>query len=264
MVTPGWDGRRSIRAMELRMDGKVVLVTGASKGIGRAIAATCAAAGAKVLLSSRKQAGLEAAAATMSGEVDVFAANAGEPDQAAACVEACLERFGRIDVLVNNAAANPYYGPLMGIDVGAAEKTTKVNQTGYLVWTQEAMKAGLGEDGGGSVLNVSSIGGVSVETNLAWYNVTKAAVIHMTRHLAAELAPAVRVNALLPGIIKTDFSKELWEANEQLVADHLPMKRLGEPEDVANAALFLMSDAASWITGQTLIVDGGALVGRGF
>jgi NAD(P)-dependent dehydrogenase (short-subunit alcohol dehydrogenase family) len=254
---------RSIRAMELRMDGKVVLVTGASKGIGRAIAARCAAAGAKVLLSSRKQEALEAAAATMEGEVDVFAANAGEPDQAAACVAACVDRFGRIDVLVNNAATNPYYGPLMGIDVGAAEKTMKVNQTGYLVWTQEAMKAGLA-DGGGSVLNLASIGGVSVETNLAWYNVTKAAEIHLTRHLAAELAPAVRVNAILPGIIKTDFSRQLWEANEDLVADHVPMKRLGTPDDIANAALFLVSDASSWITGQTLIVDGGSLVGRGF
>ncbi|MCU1379641.1 MAG: fabG [Acidimicrobiales bacterium] len=245
------------------MDGKVVLVTGASKGIGRAIAATCAAAGAQVLLSSRKQAGLEEAAATMKGEVDVFAANAGEPDQARACVQACVERFGQIDVLVNNAATNPYYGPLMGIDVGAAEKTVKVNQTGYLVWTQEAMKAGLA-DRGGAVLNIASIGGVSVETNLAWYNVTKAAEIHLTRHLAAELAPDVRVNAILPGIIRTDFSKQLWEANEELVADHIPMKRVGLPDDIASAALFLVSDASAWITGQTLIVDGGMQVGRGF
>jgi NAD(P)-dependent dehydrogenase (short-subunit alcohol dehydrogenase family) len=250
--------------MELRMDGRVVLVTGASKGIGRAIAARCAEAGAKVMLSSRKQAQLEEAAAGMAGEVDVFAANAGEPDQAAACVAACVERFGGIDVLVNNAATNPYYGPLMGIDVAAAEKTMKVNQTGYLVWTQEAVKAGLAEGGGASVLNLASIGGVSVETNLAWYNVTKAAEIHLTRHLAAELAPHVRVNAILPGIIKTDFSRQLWEANEDVVADHVPMKRLGTPDDVANAALFLVSEAASWITGQTLIVDGGMQVGRGF
>jgi NAD(P)-dependent dehydrogenase (short-subunit alcohol dehydrogenase family) len=263
MVNPGEDRRRSIRGMELRMDGKVVLVTGASKGIGRAIAATCAAAGAQVLLSSRKQAALEEAAATMKGEVDVFAANAGEPDQANACVEACVQRFGRIDVLVNNAATNPYYGPLMGIDVGAAEKTMKVNQTGYLVWTQEAMKAGLA-DGGGAVLNIASIGGVSVETNLAWYNVTKAAEIHLTRHLAAELAPDVRVNAILPGIIRTDFSRQLWEANEELVAGHIPMRRVGLPDDVASAALFLVSDASAWITGQTLIVDGGMQVGRGF
>ncbi len=250
--------------MELRLDGKVVLVTGASKGIGKAIATRCAEAGAKVLISSRKQEQLEAAAASMPGEVAVFAANAGEPDQAAACVAACVQRFGGIDVLVNNAATNPYYGPLMGIDVGQAEKTMKVNQTGYLVWTQEAVRAGLGDGGGGAVLNIASIGGVSVETNLAWYNVTKAAEIHMTRHLAAELAPAVRVNAILPGIIRTDFSKQLWESNEELVAKHTPMQRVGEPDDVAKSALFLVSDAASWITGQTLIVDGGQQVGRGF
>jgi NAD(P)-dependent dehydrogenase (short-subunit alcohol dehydrogenase family) len=248
--------------MELRLDGKVVLVTGASKGIGKAIAARCAAAGAKVLISSRKQEQLEAAAAEIDGEVEVFAANAGEPDQAAACVAHCVERFGGIDVLVNNAAANPYYGPLMGIDVGAAEKTVKVNQTGYLVWAQQAVKAGMRP--GGSILNIASIGGVSVEVNLSWYNVTKAAEIHLTRQLAAELAPDVRVNAILPGIIRTDFSRQLWEPNEELVAAHTPMGRVGEPDDIARSALFLVSDAANWITGQTLIVDGGGLVGRGF
>jgi NAD(P)-dependent dehydrogenase (short-subunit alcohol dehydrogenase family) len=248
--------------MELRLDGKVVLVTGASKGIGKAIAGRCAEAGAKVLISSRKQDQLEAAAAELPGEVAVFAANAGEPDQAAACVAHCVERFGGIDVLVNNAAANPYYGPLMGIDVGAAEKTVKVNQTGYLVWAQEAVKAGMRP--GGSILNIASIGGVSVEVNLSWYNVTKAAEIHLTRQLAAELAPNIRVNAILPGIIRTDFSRQLWESNEELVAKHTPMGRVGEPDDIARSALFLVSDAAEWITGQTLIVDGGGLVGRGF
>jgi NAD(P)-dependent dehydrogenase (short-subunit alcohol dehydrogenase family) len=248
--------------MELRLDGKVVLVTGASKGIGKAIATRCAEAGAKVLISSRKQEQLEAAAAEMPGDVAVFAANAGEPDQAGACVAHCVERFGGIDVLVNNAAANPYYGPLMGIDVGAAEKTVKVNQTGYLVWAQEAVKAGMRP--GGSILNIASIGGVSVEVNLSWYNVTKAAEIHLTRQLAAELAPNIRVNAILPGIIRTDFSRQLWESNEELVAQHTPMGRVGEPDDIARSALFLVSEAAGWITGQTLIVDGGGLVGRGF
>jgi NAD(P)-dependent dehydrogenase (short-subunit alcohol dehydrogenase family) len=248
--------------MDLRLDGKVALVTGASKGIGRAIAAAYAEAGAKVMLSSRKQEGLESAAASISGEVDVFAANAGEPDQASACIDACVSRFGGIDILVNNAATNPYYGPLMGLDVGAAEKTVKVNQIGYLVWTQLAVAAGLG-DAKGSVLNIASVGGLSVEVALGWYNVTKAAELHLTRHLAAELAPDVRVNAIAPGIIRTDFSRALWEADEELVAARTPMKRVGEPDDIASAALFLVSDGASWITGQTLVVDGGSTVGRG-
>jgi NAD(P)-dependent dehydrogenase (short-subunit alcohol dehydrogenase family) len=247
--------------VDLRLDGKVALVTGASRGIGRAIAAAYAEAGARVLISSRKQDALEEAAKGMTGEVDVFAANAGEPDQAAACVAFCVERFGGIDVLVNNAATNPYMGPLMGIDVPRAEKTVRVNQQGVLVWTQEAHKAGLAEGDGGAVINMASVGGMSVETNIAYYNVTKAAVLHLTRQMAAELAPGVRVNAIAPGLVKTDMARALWEPNEGAIAAHTPLRRLGEPEDIAAAALFLASDAASWITGQTIVVDGGAMLG---
>ena len=249
--------------MDLRLDGKVALVTGASRGIGRAIAAAYAEAGARVLISSRKQDALEEAAKDMAGDVDVFAANAGEPDQAAACVAHCVERFGAIDVLVNNAATNPYMGPLMGIDVPRAEKTVRVNQQGVLVWTQEAYKAGLADGDGGAVINIASVGGMSVETSIAYYNVTKAAVLHLTRQMAAELAPKVRVNAIAPGLVKTDMARALWEPNEDAIAAHTPLRRLGEPEDIAAAALFLASDAASWITGQTVIVDGGALLQRG-
>lgn len=246
--------------MELRLDGKVAVVTGASKGIGLAIGAAYAEAGAAVVLSSRKQQGLEDAAATVKGEVSVFAANAGEPDQARSCVEACIERYGRIDILVNNAGTNPYFGPMMGMDVAAAEKTSRVNELGYLVWSQLAVEYGLA-DGGGSILNMASIGALSVETGLGWYNVNKAAQIHLTRHLAKELAPQVRVNAIAPGIIKTDFSRALWEADEESLARHTPLKRVGQPTDIANAALFLASEAASWITGQVFVVDGGALLG---
>ena len=245
--------------MELRLDGKVALVTGASKGIGRAIAATFAEAGAQVMLSSRKQDALDEAAATMAGETATFAANAGEPDQAKACVDATVERFGRVDVLVNNAAANPYQGPVLGIPLSAAEKTVKVNQTGYLVWTQLAWEAGM-KDHGGVVLNVASIGGLRAGEGIGWYNVTKAAVIHLTTQLARELAPKVRVNALAPGLVKTDFARALWEQHEEAIARRTPLRRLGEPQDIANAALFLASDAASWLTGQTLAVDGGALL----
>ena len=248
--------------MELRLDGKVALITGASRGIGRAIAASYAAAGARVMISSRKQDALEAAAATMEGEVAVFAANAGEPDQAAACVEACVERLGGLDILVNNAATNPYRGPLMGIDVARAEKTAKVNQLGVLVWTQRAYEAALRE-GGGVVINIASVGGLGIETSIAYYNVTKAAVIHLTRQMAAELSPGIRVNAIAPGLVKTDMAKALWEADQVVLGERTPLGRLGEPEDIAKAALFLASDASSWITGHTLVVDGGAMIRPG-
>ena len=245
--------------MDIRLDGKVALVTGASRGIGKAIAAAYAEAGARVVLTSRKQDALEEAAAAIKGETAVFAANAGEPDQAEACVAACVDRLGGLDVLVNNAATNPYMGPLMGIDVSRADKTVKVNQLGTLVWTQLAHRYAMAERGG-AVVNIASVGGYLVDDRIAYYDVTKAAVMHLTRELAAELAPKVRVNAIAPGLVKTDMAKALWEANEPSLAAATPLGRLGEPEDIAGAALFLVSDAASWITGQVLSVDGGHLV----
>ena len=249
--------------MQISLEGKVALVTGASRGIGMAIATAYADAGADVMLSSRKQEALEAAAdeiGTGGGQTDVFAANAGEPDQIAACVAATVERFGRLDVLVNNAATNPYMGRTIDIDLPRFDKTWQVNYRGPVVWAQEAWKAWMA-DNGGSILNIASIGGLSVETSIGHYNVTKAALIHLTRTLAADLAPGVRVNAIAPGLVKTQFARALWEPAEEAVARRMPLRRLGEPSDIANAALFLTSDLASWITGQTIVVDGGALLG---
>ncbi|HET9543318.1 MAG TPA: SDR family oxidoreductase [Acidimicrobiales bacterium] len=245
--------------MQIDLEGRVALVTGASKGIGRSIAATLAASGAKVMLSSRKQDALDEAAAGMDGEVAAFAANAGDPDEAEACVAATVERFGRVDVLVNNAATNPYMGPAIDIDLARYDKTFQVNLRGPLVWTQLAHRASMAEHGG-SVINIASVGGLSVEPSIGIYNTTKAGIIHLTKTLAAELGPKVRVNAIAPGLVKTDFARALWEAHEEALARRLPTKRLGEPEDVAGAALFLASDLSSWITGHTLVVDGGALV----
>ncbi len=246
------------------MDDKVALVTGGSRGIGKAIAARFAEAGANVMITSRKAEVLESAADELNalggGRVEWFAGNAGDPVQAEACVAATMERFGRIDVLVNNAATNPYFGPLLAITSGQAEKTVAVNQFGYVAWTSAVWNAWM-KDNGGAVLNIASVGGLSVENNIGYYNVTKAAVLHLSRQMAAEMAPGVRVNAIAPGLVKTDMAKALWEPNEARIAKSMPLHRLGEPDDIGRAALFLCSDAASWITGAHLVVDGGALTG---
>ncbi|MGH9293232.1 MAG: SDR family oxidoreductase [Acidimicrobiales bacterium] len=250
--------------MELRLDGKTALVTGSSRGIGLATAARLAEAGARVMLTSRRPEGLEAAAATIGAgaEVAFFAANAGDPEQAAACVAATIERFGSVDILVNNAGTSPYFGPLADLDVPRAEKTIQVNQTAVLVWSQLCVRESM-RKGGGSIVNVASIGAFEVEPTIGWYNVTKAAVVHLTRQLASELGPGVRVNAVAPGLVKTHLARALWEAGEESIARRLPLRRLGEPDDVAKTVLFLVSDAASWMTGTTLVVDGGAMVTAG-
>ena len=247
--------------MDLRLDGKVALVTGASRGIGRAIAAAFAASGAKVMLSSRKEADLHAAASGIDGEVATYAANAGDPAAATACVHATHDRFGAVDILLNNAATNPYLGPTIGIDVSRFDKTVAVNLRGPLVWIQQAYTTYMGEHGG-TVLNLASIGGMQAEPFLGVYNATKAGLIHLTRQLAMELAPGVRVNAIAPGLVKTDMARALWEEGEEAIAARVPRRRLGEPEDVAKAAVFLCSDAADWITGHTLVVDGGMMLGH--
>ena len=214
------------------------------------------------MLSSRKAEALSEAAASMGGSdgnVAWHVANAGDPDAAEACVAATMECFGAVDILVNNAAANPYFGLLMDLDLGRADKTVQVNQRALLTWVQCAWRASMAERGG-SVLNLSSVGGLLVEQGIGWYNVTKAAVLHITRQLSFELAPDIRVNALAPALVKTKLASALWEGpGEERIAEHIPLRRLGVPDDVATAALFLASDASSWVTGQTLVVDGGTI-----
>jgi NAD(P)-dependent dehydrogenase (short-subunit alcohol dehydrogenase family) len=245
--------------MDLRLDGKTALVTGGSRGIGLAIARAMGESGARVMISSRKPDALEEAAATIKGDVAWFAANAGDPEATEACVAATMERFGAVDILVNNAATNPYAGPIIDIGIPAADKTVQVNQRGVLLWSQAAWRAWMSEHGG-SIINISSTGGMSADGVIGYYDVTKAAVLHLTRQLAFELGPHVRANAIAPGLVKTDFARMLWEGESgEYVAKRLPLKRLGEPEDIAGAAVFLASDAASWITGTTIVVDGGSL-----
>ncbi|MCP4436853.1 MAG: SDR family oxidoreductase [Actinomycetia bacterium] len=250
--------------MELRLDGKTALVTGASRGIGRAIALAFAASGAKVMLSSRKQDAIDEAAAAIRSEVPgarlaTFAANAGDPEAAAACVAATVEELGGVDILVNNAATNPYMGKMIEIDLPRLDKTYDVNLRGAFVWAQCAWREWMQEHGG-SIINVASIGAMSVETSIGHYNVTKAALVHLTKSLAKELAPGVRVNGIAPGLVKTDMARALWQDNEDAMSQIVPLARLGEPEDIADGAVFLASDAASWVTGTTLVVDGGMLL----
>jgi len=244
--------------------GKTALVTGASRGIGRAIAFALAGEGANVVLSSRRQESLDAVAAEIvaaypKAKVLAKAAHVGEPEQAQACVAATVAEFGSLDVLVNNAGTNPYYGPLVDIDVPRADKTVQVNQLSIILWTQAAWKASMAEHGG-TVLNMASIGGLSSEPGIGYYNATKAAVIHLTRQFAMELAPTTRVNAIAPGVVRTHLARGLWENNEENLNKALPLGRIGEPDDIAKAAVFLAGDDSSWMTGQTLVIDGGATI----
>jgi NAD(P)-dependent dehydrogenase (short-subunit alcohol dehydrogenase family) len=241
------------------LEGKVALVTGASKGIGASIAARLAESGASVMLSSRKIEALEEAAAAIEGDTAVFAAHAGHPEEAQACVAATIERFGGLDILVNNAATNPYYGRVIDIDLSRFDKTIEVNLRGPLVWTQEAWRQSM-SDHGGIVINISSMGAMKHTGPIGIYDMTKSALIHLTKHLASELGPTVRVNAIAPGLVKTDFARALWEPGGEDTERPWPLRRLGQPNDIGNAALYLCSDLASWVTGEVLVVDGGALL----
>jgi NAD(P)-dependent dehydrogenase (short-subunit alcohol dehydrogenase family) len=251
--------------VQISLDGKTALVTGASKGIGKAIASTLATSGARVMLVSRKLEQLEVAAdeirtagaaAGVEVDIEVFAANVGDLDAADACVAATVERFGAVDILVNNAATNPYFGPTLGVDSARYDKTFQVNLKGPLFWTQAVWNAGLA-DRPGVIVNVASVGGLRAEGGLGVYNLTKAALIHLTRQLASELGPT-RVVGVAPGLVQTDFAAFLVDNFGDKLAAQLPLKRLGDPQDIANLVTFLVSDAASWITGETYVIDGGA------
>jgi NAD(P)-dependent dehydrogenase (short-subunit alcohol dehydrogenase family) len=245
-------------------NARTVLVTGASRGIGKASAVAFAAEGCNLVLTSRKIETLDEVAAEITAQfpdvgVLTHAAHAAEPDQAAAVVAAAMARFGAIDVLVNNAGTNPYFGPLMDIDPVRAEKTVRLNQFGPVLWTQLVYKASMAQRGTGAIVNVASVGGVLTEPGIGYYNATKAAVIHLTRQMAAELAP-VRVNAVAPGIVRTHLARGLWESNEDYLNDKLPLGRIGEPDDIADVITFLAGPASRWMTGQSLVVDGGAQI----
>ncbi len=247
--------------MSLDLTGRTAVITGASRGIGLAIAQQLADAGANVVLTSRKQESADAAAAQIGGNALGVAAHAVEEDAAQRCIDLTLNRFGSVDILVNNAGTNPAFGPLIDQDHRRFAKIFDVNLWAPLLWTSLAVKGWMGEHGG-AVVNTASIGGMAFEANLGLYNTTKAALIHVTKQLALELSPRVRVNAICPGVVRTRLAEALWKEHEQALSASTALGRIGEPADVAAAVAFLVSDAASWITGETLVIDGGQLLGN--
>lgn len=244
------------------LTGRIALVTGASRGIGSAIANALAEQGAEVVLSSRKQADLDAEAERINtrypGKASAVAAHAGKQEDLERLVKTVMERQGRIDILVNNAGTNPDMGPLMDAELSAWDKTFEVNVRGYFLLTQLVYRAWMREHGG-SIVNIASTGGLRPGLGLGVYRISKAAVVFMTRQLAREIGGNVRVNAVAPGLIKTRFAEALW-ANDEILQRILapnPMGRIGTVDEVANAVLFLASDAASYVNGEVLVVDGG-------
>lgn len=244
-------------------EGRTALLTGASRGIGFAIAELLAARGARVCITGRKQDQLDEAVARLGDDRALgVRGGADDADHQAAAAAAAVERFGSLDILVNNAGVNPQYGPLVEADLGAVRKIMEVNVVGALAWTQQAWKAWMGTHGG-VILNVASLGGLRPSPGIGAYNAAKAALIHLTRQLALELAPDVRVNAIAPAVVKTRFARALYEGREAEVAAQYPLGRLGAPQDAATLAAFLLSDEASWITGEVVVLDGGVSA-RGF
>ncbi|MGO8963286.1 SDR family oxidoreductase [Mycobacterium sp.] len=243
------------------LSGRTAIITGASRGIGLAIAQRLAADGANVVLTSRKQESADEAAEQVGGNAIGVAAHAVDEDAAQHCVELTLDRFGGIDILINNAGTNPAYGPLIEQDHGRFAKTFEVNLWAPLLWTSLVVKAWMAEHGG-AVVNTASIGGLHQSPNMGMYNATKAALIHVTKQLALELSPRVRVNAICPGVVRTKLAEALWKDHEDAVSSSTALGRIGEPPDVAAAVAFLVSDQASWITGETMVIDGGQLLGN--
>ncbi|OZM79696.1 SDR family oxidoreductase [Pseudonocardia sp. MH-G8] len=248
--------------MDTRFEGKAAIVTGASRGIGLAIAQRIVDEGGRVCLTARKQEPLDQAVAALGPERAIAVAGKGDDaEHQESAVEATLAAFGRIDCLVNNAGINPVYGRLIDLDLAAARKIVEVNCLGALSWTQRAYHGWMAEHGG-SVVNVASVAGLGSSPGIGFYGASKAMLINMTRQLAVELGPVVRVNAVAPAVVKTDFAMALYAEGEEKAARAYPLKRLGEPADIGSAVAFLLSADASWMTGELVVLDGGVTLTR--
>ena len=244
--------------------GTVAIVTGASRGIGLGIAQKLVAEGGRVVITARKPEALAEAVEQLGGESHAIgvAGNAADEAHQDEVIRVAYEAFGGLDHLVNNTGINPVYGPILDAPLDVARKIMDVNVLAAFSWTQKAIAAGLGEgDRPGAVVNVASIAGLGATGTIGWYAVSKAALIHLTVELAYQLGPALRVNAVAPAVVKTRFAEALYEGREEKVASAYPLKRLGLPEDIAGAVSFLLSRDAGWVTGQTLVVDGGVTLG---
>lgn len=247
-------------SLRVDLDGKVAIVTGASRGIGEAIARCFAANGAKVVLAARKAEALERVAASIGEAALAVAGHTGKEEDVKRIVVEATRHFGKVDVLVNNAAANPYFGPLLDVDERAWDKTFEVNAKGYFWMTREVARHLRAREAPGSIVNVASVTGLEAAPMQGVYGMTKAAVISMTKTFAFELASSkIRVNAVAPGLVDTRFSSAIVE-NEGLVSEVLrktPLGRVATAEEIAGGVLYLASDSARFVTGHTLVIDGG-------
>ena len=245
-------------------EGAVAIVTGASRGIGLGIAERLVAEVAKVVITARRPEALAAAVEQLGGAANALgvAGNAADEAHQDEVIARARETFGGLHLLVNNTGINPVYGPMVDTDVEVARKVLDVNVVAAFSWIKKAIAAGFGDEAHpAAVVNLASVAGQGASGVIGWYGVSKAALIHLTTELGFELGPDVRVNAVAPAVVKTKFAEALYEGREEKVVRAYPMKRLGLPEDIAGAVSFLLSSDASWITGQTLTIDGGVTLG---